>query len=135
VYVDYSDSDPSDTDLQTLKKKLCQPGKETLYKPFSDKEFISLNVFRLPREKTPKNTPKKSGYIKKSDLAASVVEIKETPSDVGTDISNTDSNSKVIKCEFGKVKDEEKTTDPAKCLSKLKQIYNRFLTVSGNTHP
>lgn len=130
IYVDYSDSDQSDTDLQTLKKKLCQPGKESLYKPFSEKEFISLNVFRLPREKAIKSTPKKSGYIKKSDLAANAVEIKENQSDLGTDISNTDSNSKINKCDFSKIKDENKEENGSKCLGK--KYFNICKTINVN---
>ncbi|KAK6641993.1 hypothetical protein RUM44_013716 [Polyplax serrata] len=62
TYADWSDSDQSDTDLDTLKKKLTRSDIETLYRPFSDKEFISLSVFRLPRDKVNKPAPKK--YIK-----------------------------------------------------------------------
>lgn len=65
TYVDWSDSDQSDTDLVTLKKKLTAPETETLYKPFSDKEFISLSVFRLPRDKVSKPTSKRGGYASK----------------------------------------------------------------------
>ncbi|KAL0266864.1 UNVERIFIED_CONTAM: hypothetical protein PYX00_009300 [Menopon gallinae] len=62
--LDSSDSDQSDTDLATLKSKLRRPDTETLYRPFSDKEFISLSVFRLPRDKVnSKQTPKRSSYV------------------------------------------------------------------------
>lgn len=69
TYVDWSDSDQSDTDLATLKSRLqAAESSETLYRPFSDKEFISLSVFRLPRDKVNKPTPKKSNYVRKSDI-------------------------------------------------------------------
>lgn len=88
TYVDWSDSDQSDTDLITLKKKLSRPDVESLYRPFSNKEFISLSVFRLPRDKVNKPTPKKSGYVRKTedssknDATLNDKNIKTEPDDI-----------------------------------------------------
>lgn len=100
--LDSSDSDQSDTDLATLKSKLRRPDTETLYKPFSDKEFISLSVFRLPRDKVNnKQTPKRSSYVSRkfeecgsSDKCVKAEEKKEIkpPGTYHVEISKSNGN-------------------------------------------
>lgn len=81
---------------------------ETLYKPFSDKEFISLSVFRLPRDKVTKPTPKKSAYISRKQ------EDQSRSDSTGNDKSIKSDDKKDTKSGF----EEEASTD---CLD-LKQM-------------